>query len=157
MRVRTILSILVALLLLGTVMTAGAEQIRDDDMFGQILGIPFDAADLNDGNVIMSIADGNIGEVSYDLQNVNGGNSRWTIRFTRNQGYASAGILSGIPESEMSYPTELSAGLNWRVTSDGRNLYFWNRGTSCFCLVITGPYSNRQFSAQMDQIMEACE
>ena len=157
MRIRKILSLLLILLMLGTVMTATAEQVWDDDMFEQILGIEFDVGDLNGGNVAMRIVDGNIGEVSYTLQNVNGDNVRWTIRFTRNQGYASAGILSGIPESEMSAPLDLSQELSMRQLSAGGDLYFWKQGTSRFCLFIDGLYSNMQFAAQMDEIMEACE
>lgn len=161
MRVRKIVSILLALLLCAAV-TAHAEQIRDDDEFERILGMEFDGGDLNGGDVRMSIIDGNIGEVTYWLENVNGDSVRWTVRFTRNQGYASDGILSGISESDLSNPMDLSGnGINLRLRtaySTGTDVYFWNRGRNCYCLIIDSLiYSNNQLSAQMDQIMDACD
>lgn len=160
MRFRKITALLLIVALLCTAMAAGAEQVWDDDEFEQRIGIDFDGDDLNGGDVRMSIIDGNIGEVSYLLENVNGENVRWTVRFTRNQGYASAGILSGIPESEMSEPLDLSGnGINLTlraVYSRGTDVYFWNEGRNCYCLIIGGLYSNMQFAAQMDQIVEAC-
>lgn len=161
MRIRRWTGILLALLLIATAIAAGAETVSDDSVFEQELGIRFAGQSLNGGDVQMRIIEGNIGEVSYLLEDVNGNNVRWTIRFTRNQGYASAGILSGISENRMTEPVDLSGnGINLSLRTDfnaGKDLYFWNYGRNCFCLIINGlTYSQMQYGAQMDQIIAAC-
>ena len=155
MRIRKSLCLLVAAVWMMTVVAcAGAESVTvdDDSMFEQLLGVSFRAGSLNNGNVRMRVIDGVIGETTY----VSGG-AQWTVRFTANQGYASAGSLSGIPEEEMSGAVELGANnLKMRqALFRGVDLYTWKIGNAFYCLTVSGPYGNAELNNQLNQIMGA--
>ena len=156
MRIRKSVCFLAAVVLLMTfALCAGAEAIavEDDSMFEQLMGVPFRGSSLNGGDVRMRVIDGLIGETAYASDGV-----QWTVRFTRNQGYASASNLTGIPEDEMSGALDLGAnGLKMRqALFRGVDIYTWMIGKNFYCLTVSGPYGNEQLNTQLSRVMDAC-
>lgn len=157
---KKILSLLLALLLTVSVSGALASEVSVaySNEFQSRLGIFFDA-DLLAEQVKLSVVNDSIGQVRFELKNVNGEKIPWTVRFTAAENYTSPRKLSGAKNGDFSCPLELGVrGVKMTIyqSAEGTDVYTWAIGNARFSLTVEGVYSNNQFSAVMDRILEAC-
>lgn len=143
------------------------KEIKDEDEFEDDLGIEIDIDALKDLKPYMRIIGKDVGEVSFVLENVNAEPINWTFRFTKNGRLGkSPEAFSGVYDADMSKPvvTEVPLGDGKSVSikyimakREKYHLYFWRIGDVYYSLSVNGDFSQMQFAAVMDRLMEVCK
>ena len=170
--------ILCAALLMAAALAEGAVgmpnpivEVKDDDEFERVLGIDVDADDLPSRDVRMSIIGGKVGQIVFNLENVNGDSVEWVLRFTKDASLdRSVEGFAGIYDASCTAPE--TRAVPWQDDPDdpveeieltsvvaptvGCDIYFWSYRGTYYALTINGDYSQMQFAAAMDSIFEAC-
>lgn len=147
-------------------------QVFDDDAFEDQLHIDIDVDDLRVFDPEMYIIGGTMGQIGFQLENVNAEKVNWTLRFTRDEtldcdveGFA--GVydedtvqnedLVDIPVLVDDDEKPVTVTLHsFTANTEGIDIYFWDYRGTYFCLTIDGDYSQMQFAGTCDVIMEAC-
>ena len=137
-------------------------EISDSQEFLDELGIKIDSTIIAE-DATLSILDGAVGEISFIMTTVNGGDAICILRMTRTEDYVSG--LSGFKSSEIndSYTitTDTDSGITdlecGYVDSIGTTVYTFNMDGTYFALTIEDGLSQMTIGSILDRIFESLQ
>ena len=145
-------------------------EVKNDGEFKDRLGIKINLDELKDLEPEKRIIGNNVGEVSFVLENVNAEPVKWTLRFTKNKEFGkSPEAFSGVFDANMSKPTVTEVPLDgkkqqktlkiihYEAKTEKCQLYFWKLGDVYFSLTVNGDFSQMQYAAVMDRLIEVID
>ena len=137
-------------------------EISDSQEFLDELDIKIDSTIISE-DATLSILDGKIGEISFIMTAVNGGDTLCTLRMTRDEDCVNG--LSGFSNSEIKDSYTITTDYSWGnvdlecgyVDSMGITVYTFEMDGTHFALTIEDGLSQMTIGSILDRIFEALQ